>query len=60
MYTVSLCVGMNSWLIALLSLKELDIVTLKELSTKLNVIPVIAKADTLTREERTTFKEAVN
>ncbi|KAL1934404.1 hypothetical protein VTP01DRAFT_6586 [Rhizomucor pusillus] len=41
------------------SLKELDIITLKELSQKLNVIPVIAKGDTLTPEEKTAFKALV-
>lgn len=42
------------------SLKELDIITLKELSQKLNVIPVIAKGDTLTPEEKTAFKALVS
>jgi septin family protein len=37
-------------------LKELDITVLKALSTKTNVIPVIAKADTLTLEERLNLK----
>jgi len=41
------------------SLKELDITSLQVLSTKVNVIPVIAKADTLTHEEKAAFKKTV-
>ncbi|KAI8140454.1 Septin-domain-containing protein [Fennellomyces sp. T-0311] len=41
------------------SLKDLDIETLKELSTQLTVIPVIAKGDTLTQEEKTSFKKTI-
>ncbi|KAL1915094.1 uncharacterized protein VTP21DRAFT_7575 [Calcarisporiella thermophila] len=41
------------------TLKDLDILALKTLSNKCNVIPVIAKADTLTPEERMTFKQAI-
>ncbi|KAI3632478.1 hypothetical protein MIR68_009584 [Amoeboaphelidium protococcarum] len=41
------------------SIKELDFHCLKVLSTKANVIPVIAKADTLTVEERQTLKTVI-
>ncbi|KAF9348598.1 hypothetical protein BGX26_012998 [Mortierella sp. AD094] len=37
-------------------LKELDAKALKTLSSKVNVIPVIAKADTMTTEEKKSFK----
>ncbi|KAF7723934.1 septin 2 [Apophysomyces ossiformis] len=40
-------------------LKELDIMSLRAISAKVNVIPVIAKADTLTPEEKILFKEAI-
>jgi|SRR5690554_3819660 len=38
------------------SLKELDAKALKTLSKKVNVIPIIAKADTMTVEEKQSFK----
>ncbi|KAL1840533.1 hypothetical protein VTJ49DRAFT_354 [Mycothermus thermophilus] len=41
------------------SLKPIDIVVLKKLSDVVNVVPVIAKADTLTLEERQAFKERI-
>lgn len=41
------------------SLKPIDIVVLKKLSDVVNVVPVIAKADTLTIEERLAFKERI-
>lgn len=41
------------------SLKPLDIVVLQKLTQVVNVVPVIAKADTLTVEERQTFKERI-
>ncbi|KAK4034710.1 Septin-type guanine nucleotide-binding (G) domain-containing protein [Parachaetomium inaequale] len=41
------------------SLKPIDIVVLKKLSDVVNVVPVIAKADTLTLEEREVFKERI-
>lgn len=41
------------------SLKPIDIVVLKKLSDVVNVVPVIAKADTLTVEERLAFKERI-
>jgi septin family protein len=42
------------------SLKPLDIEVMKRLHTKVNLIPVIAKADTLTDEEVATFKARVS
>ena len=41
------------------SLKPIDIVVLKKLSDVVNVVPVIAKADTLTVDERLEFKERI-
>ncbi|KAI1617030.1 septin like spn2 [Exophiala viscosa] len=41
------------------SLKPIDIVVLKKLSDVVNVVPVIAKADSLTPEERRAFKERI-
>ena len=43
-----------------ISLKEIDIVSLQTLSSKVNVIHVIAKADSLTSEEKISFKQAVS
>ena len=42
-----------------LSLKPIDIVVLKKLSDVVNVVPVIAKSDSLTLEERAAFKERI-
>ncbi|KAH0551777.1 Septin Spn2 [Trichoglossum hirsutum] len=41
------------------ALKPIDIVVLKKLSDVVNVVPVIAKADSLTLEERAAFKERI-
>lgn len=41
------------------TLKPLDIETLRKLSTRVNVIPVIAKADTLSSSEIQAFKENI-
>ena len=38
------------------SLKSLDLVTMKKLDSKVNIIPVIAKADTITKQELQKFK----
>lgn len=40
-------------------LKPIDIVVLKKLSDVVNVVPVIAKSDSLTLEERQAFKERI-
>ena len=42
------------------SLKPLDIEVMRRLHTKVNLIPVIAKADTLTDEEIANFKQRVS
>jgi septin 7 len=42
------------------SLKPLDIEVMRRLHTKVNLIPVIAKADTLTDEEVAAFKQRVS
>jgi len=41
------------------SLKSLDLVTMKKLDTKVNIIPVIAKSDTITKAELLKFKQKV-
>nr|CAG8485727.1 15054_t:CDS:2 [Entrophospora candida] len=41
------------------ALKPIDIVVLKKLSEVVNVVPVIAKSDSLTMEERINFKERI-
>ncbi len=41
-------------------LKPLDIVVMKALHNKVNIVPVIAKADTLTKKEVKTLKERVS
>lgn len=41
------------------SLKPLDIVVMKKLHKKVNLVPVIAKSDTLTEEEVTAFKQRI-
>jgi hypothetical protein len=41
-------------------LRDLDLEFLSKLCTKVNVIPVIAKADTLAPEEAQFYKKAVN
>jgi septin family protein len=38
---------------------QIDIVVLKKLAEVVNVVPVIAKSDTLTLEERYQFKQRV-
>ncbi len=42
-----------------ISLKLIDLVVLKKLSDICNVIPVIAKSDSLTLEERAAFKKRI-
>ncbi|XP_072484645.1 septin-8-like [Notamacropus eugenii] len=41
------------------SLKAVDLVTMKRLDTKVNIIPLIAKADTLTKDELPRFKSRI-
>ena len=41
------------------SLRPIDVIVMKKLSEVVNVVPVIAKADTLTLEERDAFKHKV-
>lgn len=43
----------------LLSLRPLDVEFMRRLSKVVNIVPVIAKADTLTLEERDFFKKKV-
>jgi septin 7 len=42
------------------SLKPLDVEVMRRLHTKVNLIPVIAKADTLTDDEIAAFKQRVS
>lgn len=42
------------------SLKQIDIEFMRRLHTKVNLIPIIAKADTLTDEEVANFKRRVS
>ncbi|CAG8744423.1 5157_t:CDS:1, partial [Acaulospora colombiana] len=42
------------------SLRPIDIIVMKKLSEVVNVVPVIAKSDSLTIEERDNFKSKVN
>jgi len=41
-------------------MKALDLVTMKNLDSKVNIIPVIAKADTITKTELQKFKAKVS
>lgn len=41
------------------SLKAIDITVMKKLSEVVNVVPIIAKSDSLTLEERELFKQRV-
>ncbi|XP_045205529.1 septin-11-like isoform X2 [Mercenaria mercenaria] len=41
------------------SLKALDLVTMKKLDSKVNIIPIIAKADTITKAELQKFKAKI-
>jgi len=41
-------------------MKALDLVTMKQLDSKVNIIPVIAKADTITKTELQKFKSKVS
>lgn len=49
----------SSHLFPLLRLRQLDIEFMKHLSRVVNIIPVIAKSDTLTLEEKIEFKQRV-
>lgn len=49
----SVCVGIDRLI------HQIDIVVLKKLAEVVNVVPVIAKSDSLTLEEREVFKERV-
>ncbi len=42
------------------SLKALDLVTMKKLQQKVNIIPIIAKSDTITKQELIKFKAKVS
>ena len=40
-------------------LKSIDLVCMKKLDTKVNIIPIIAKADTINKTELTKFKTKI-
>lgn len=42
------------------SLRPIDIIVMKKLSEVVNVVPVVAKADSLTMDERDAFKQRVS
>ena len=42
------------------SLRAIDVIVMKKLSEVVNVVPVIAKADSLSLEEREAFKQKVD
>lgn len=42
-----------------LRLKSIDLVCMKKLDTKVNIIPIIAKADTISKTELQRFKVSV-
>jgi septin family protein len=52
---LSFLTGLTPWL----RLKPLDIETMKRLGSRVNLIPVIAKADTMTPQDIIAFKENV-
>lgn len=52
-------VGTPGVTVALVRLRPLDLEFMRRLSKIVNVVPVIAKADTLTLEERAEFKQRV-
>ena len=57
----NMTVKMDNWLVLIhFSLKSLDLVTMKKLDSKVNIIPVIAKADTITKNELHKFKIKVS
>lgn len=63
MYSISILIIKwitTLWLLSLHRLKPLDIEFMKRLHEKVNVIPLIAKADTLTPEECQQFKKQVS
>lgn len=47
------------YVLSVSSMKALDLVTMKKLDSKVNIIPVIAKADTVTKTELQKFKSKV-
>lgn len=57
------CLSSNVWSAVVFpscSLRPLDVEFMRRLSKVVNIVPVIAKADTLTLEERDYFKQTVN
>jgi len=58
-FSILLLLFYSSHLKFSLSLKELDVQFLKRLHEKVNIIPVIARCDTLTPEEKTAFKKRI-
>ena len=57
--SISLILGI-AFLANVFSLKPLDIEVMKRLGSRVNLIPVIAKADTLTPNDLETFKRRVS
>lgn len=44
----------------IIRMKSLDLVCMKQLDTKVNIIPIIAKADTISKTELQRFKVRLN
>lgn len=59
-YPQSLVFSFLSVMFFLLSLKPLDVEFMKAIHSKVNIVPVIAKADTLTLRERDRLKRRVS
>lgn len=55
----NILVKISLLLINFVSLKSLDLVCMKKLDNKVNIIPVIAKADTISKPELMRFKVCV-
>ena len=58
--SVCVCVYVRRYLVySLCSLRPIDVEFIKTLDKCVNVVPVIAKSDTMTIEERDSFKKRV-
>lgn len=51
--------GIGHQSFSFLRLKSIDLVCMKKLDSKVNVIPIIAKADTISKAELTRFKQRI-
>lgn len=51
--------NLSNYIPNIFSLKSIDLVCMKKLDTKVNVIPIIAKADTISKTELQKFKVCI-